>query len=328
MSSLRDAAFALDPAAGALWSVKQSLAVPMVPPFPGGPVSIRDLINRFGASGEALRALSTGGNIWSALNPGTIVAEISDRLRDPMVINQNPTGLCGPLSLVMEFARRDPVRYVLAAKELLETGQLTCPTGRVIVAEPELRAEPVLGGPIGQVDWLLGATMRDDENIIFDVDDDANGLESMTLWGEQFDWTRDVLNLPHCSWRTCLTSGEKECMQLAEAAVKAGGVAFFLVDANVIKDGGDDDEEFMFWQRSQHAARTAPSAFGPLTHSEDDDIPPDHWVTYVDGLNLGVAPGDDDAVAIRVWSWSREYVIQGSVFAFTEYLYAVVAGWP
>lgn len=328
MLSLRDTAFALDPNSSGTWSVRESLRVAMDPPFPPGTISLRALASRFSHSGAALKSLAAGGNVWRSLNVPSIVDEIRNRLRDPMIISQNPTGLCGPISIVMEFIRRDPVRYVLAAKELLEHGTLSCPTGRVIRAEAELRNEPVLVGNIGQVDWLLAATMRDDENIWEDVDDDANGLESMTFWGEQRDWTRDVLNVPNGGWETCFSFGEISCMRKAEAAVKSGGVAFFLVDANLIKDGGGDDEENMFWQRAQHTARSAPASLGPLVHSKDDDFPPDHWVAYLGGLNLRPDPDDDDPVSIRLWSWSREYVVQGSVDAFSEYLYGVVTGWP
>ncbi len=325
--SLRDAAFALDAAQTGPWTVKTSLAVPMFPAFPGGPISLRALTRRFSASGAALRSLANGNvNLWSHMNRTTIVSEISDRLRDPMIIMQNPTGLCGPISIMMELIRRAPARFVRIAKELLETGQFVCPTGRVIFAEQELREEPVIAGDIGQVDWLLAATMRDDENIWEDVDDDANGLESMTFWGEQRDWTRDVIGLPFGGWETCFSWGEITCMKKAQNAVNAGGVAFFLVDANVLKDGGDDDEEDMRWRRGAHTARQAPAALGNLIHSEDDAFPPDHWVGYLGGLALGANPGDDDPVSIRLWSWGREYLVTGTVDAFTEYLYGVVTG--
>jgi hypothetical protein len=296
--------------------------------LPGdGTVSVRQLASRFSAAGGALRSLSQGSvNVWDHIDRATIVSEIRDRLRDPEIIRQKPTGLCGPISIVVELARRSPARYVLAAKALLETGELHCPTGRLIEAEEELRQEPVVAGAIGQVDWLLAATMRDDANIWEDVDDDANGLESMTFWDEQRSWARDVLDLPVGGWETCFSWGEVDCMKKAQHAVEAGGVAFFLIDANLLHDGGDDDEEEMWWRKSSHNAGKTPSGLGDKVHSEDDDIPPDHWVIYLGGLNLPDDPGDDDPVAIRLWSWGAEFEVTGTVDAFTEYLYAVVTG--
>ena len=69
--------------------------------------------------------------------------------------------------------------------------------------------------------------MRDDANIWEDVDDDANGLESLTFWGDERSWTQDVLDLPLGGWETCFSWGEIDCMRHAQNAVKAGGVAFF-----------------------------------------------------------------------------------------------------
>ena len=328
MISLRDVAFALDPEAVGAWSVKASLADHVFPEFQSGWLSLRELGQRFAAAGAALRSLNNGsGNLWSHLDRKAIVREISDRLRDPMIMRQKPTGLCGPMAVLVEFVRRRPVGYILAARQLLESGIMTCPTGRVIEAEAELRDEPV-PHPIAQVDWLLAASMRDDENIWEDVDDDANGLESMTFWGEQRDWTRDVLNLANGGWEKCFAYGEISCMKKAEQAVKTGGVAFFLVDANLIKDGGSDDEEEMWWRRSVHKRRKAPTEFqsNPKRHSKDDCFPPDHWVVYLGGLNLGDDPGDLDPVSIDLWSWGRRYRVTGTVEAFTEYVYAVVTG--
>lgn len=185
----------------------------------------------------------------------------------------------------------------------------------------------VVADDIGQVDWLLAATMRDDENIWEDVDDDANGLESMTFWGEQRDWARDVLNLSNGGWETCFNWGEVNCMKKVENAVKAGGVAFFLVDANLLKDGGSDDEEDMHWRRSRHKVRAPVPPLSSLVHSKDDDFPPDHWVVYLGGLNLGDDPDANAPVSMRLWSWAREYLVTGTVDAFTEYLYAVATGY-
>ena len=327
--SLRDAAYALDVPPTGVWSVRTLLSDHVYPEFASSPLSLSQLTERFAAAGAALRSFAGGtGNLWTHLDRKTIVDEIRDRLRDPMILSQSPTGLCGPFAVLVEFIRRDPVRYIEKARELLETGLMTCPTGRVIVAEAELREEPKVAGSIGQVDWLLAATMRDDENIWEDVDDDANGLESMTFWGEQRDWIQDVLDFSGGEWKTCFSGGEISCMKKAEQAVKSGGVAFFLVDANIIKDGGSDREEEMWFRFSSHFRRAAPTAFQTMAeHSKDDDFPPDHWVMYLGGLNLGSNPEGKDPVNIALWSWGRTYKLTGTVDAFTEYLYAVCTGY-
>ena len=327
--SLRDAAFALDAAGTDPWSLRTSVGIPVYPPLPPGPISVKVVAGRFSPAGAALRTLASGtANAWSHLNLATIVGEISDRLRDPLIMKQQKTGLCGPFAILMELARRDPVRYVIAARELLETGALHCPGGRVITAESELRQEPLTQVQTGQVDWLLGATLRDDENIWEDVDDDANGLETMTFWTEQRGWIRDVLDLSGGDWETCFWWGDVDCMKQAEAAVKAGGVAHLLIDANMLTPEPNDSEEDMWLRRSYHEAGKKPTAFPQNpTHSQDDDLPPDHWVAYLGGLNLGSDPDDDDPITVLLWSWGSRFEVTGTVEAFTEYLYGVATGY-
>lgn len=290
----------------------------------GPGTSLRELLERFSDAGADLRDLAqASGNVWKHLSRPTLVSEISDRLRDPMVMDQAATGLCGPISIASSLARRDKRRYIAFARELLETGKFTCPGGRTIVAEQELRDEPLITS-IPQIDWLFAATMRDDDNLADDVDDDAFGIESMTFWETQADWAGDVLSL-NSDFRTCFASDDEaiQCMRDAQDAVNSGGVAYFLIDANMIKDGGDDDEEWCFWERGPHAGLIAPVTFGPVTHAKDDNFPPDHWVEYLGGLAIGSDPDEDQKITFRLWSWAREYIVQTTIDAFTEYLYAV-----
>ena len=117
-------------------------------------------------------------------------------------------------------------------------------------------------------------------------------------------------------------------MYLAEATVKTGGVAFLMIDANMIKNGGGDDEQKIYFQNFQHFPRSPSVNSSAKVHSKDDDYPPDHWVFYLDGLNFGKSPELSDAVAIRLWSWNSEYLVTGRGEAFGKYLYGVVAGKP
>ena len=327
--SLRDAAFALDgneSTASSTWSIKESLKAGVFPPFTSNPLSLREVTNRYSASGAALRFLSQGaGNAWLQIDRQKMVDEIAARLRDPLVMNQQITSLCGPFAILVEWIRRNPINFINSTKELLETGKFTCKTGRIIEAEEDLRKRPAQPA-IAQVEWLLAATIRDEENLTEDVND-GKGIEGMTAMGAMTGWTEDILGLNATELGGALSSsGEYDMMHLAEATVKAGGVAFLMIDANMIKDGGDDDEEEMYFQSFRHRSRSPVIGSSPKFHSKDDDIPPDHWVFYLGGLNFGKPPEPGDAVAIRLWSWGGEYVVTGTAEAFGEYLYGVVAG--
>ena len=323
--SLRDAVFAIDDPTVA-WSARTSAAAGFWPPLKGGPtISLREMTRRFAPSGAALRNLANGGaDVWEHIDRPAVVRQVRDRLRDPGVMSQKPTDLCGPFSVVVELARRRPVEYVKWADELLTAGTLATPS-RTIEAEDDLRERPVPQGQLTDVDWLFAATIRDDENVFEDVDD-GEGLEGMTLWGAMQGWTGDLLGL-HPNWESCFHSGELDALMAAQSAIDAGGVAFLLIDANLLKDGGDDDEEDMYWQLASHTPRQPVGGLGSAKHSEDDAFPPDHWVVYLGELNPR-NPGEDDQITLKLWYWGREYVISGNCDSFGEYLYGVVTGTP
>ncbi|AKG22557.1 hypothetical protein [Calothrix sp. 336/3] len=335
--SLRDAAFALDgkqSTTSPAWSLKESLKFGVFPAFASKPLSLREVTNRYSASGAALRSLSQGtGNAWLQIDRQTIVDGIADRLRDPFIMRQQITSFCGPFAILVEWIRRDPVNFINSTKELLETGKFTCKTGRIIEAEDDLRKRPAQPA-IAQVEWLLAATIRDDENLTEDVNDGTD-IEGLTMMGAMTGWTEDILNLTATELGGVLSSsGEDEMMHLAEVTVKAGGVAFLFIDSNMIKPGPNDTEEEMYFQSFEHSPRSPEFSSSAKVHSKDDVwglelfIETLHWVSYLNGLNFGKPPESSDAVAIRLWSWGGEYVVTGTAEAFGEYLYGVVTGKP
>jgi hypothetical protein len=303
--SLRDAAFAIDAPDGGLWSARSSIAKGFWPALSSGPViSIRELACRFAPAGAALRVVAGGSsNVWKQIERGKVIDQVRDRIRDPGIMRQQKTSLCGPFSILMQFARRKPIHYIQAAGQLLDTGKWTTLTGRVIEADDDLRADPP--GNTKEADWIFAATMRDDPVVrdgvtsdltppltpsspglgpetlsikgfadaMMDVDGGASGgkdLEGLTTWSPMADWTHDVLKLKY-HWETCFVSGELDALLHAQDAIDAGGVAFFLIDANLIKDGQGDDEEDMHYRKSPHAAGKPVGAMEDPVHSKDDD---------------------------------------------------------
>lgn len=333
VASLRDVAFALDPPGPDPWSLQASVALGLWPPLEdGSDISVLELTRRLGRAGAELREIAAGGgHAWTHLHRAVIVSELRDRIRDPGIIRQKPTDLCGPFAVLVELGRREPWRYVRAAGQLLEDGTLSMVAGVEIVADADLRGRPLPAGWVfedwcpGEVDWMVSATMREAENVFEDIDD-GEGIEGMTLPGAMEQWTRDLLGLSSQLFE-CYHTDELEAMQVARHAVNAGGVAFLLVDANLIKDGADDSEENMRWQSAAHRRRQPVGSLGPLTHSEDDAWPPDHWVLYLGGLSPA-NPAEEDMITLKLWSWGSEFAMRGTAEAFGEYLYAVVAGRP
>jgi hypothetical protein len=176
-----------------------------------------------------------------------------------------------------------------------------------------------------QVDWMIAATIREQENVFEDLDD-GRGIEGMTLPGAMERWVRDILGLRSQLFE-CYHTDELQALQVARGAVDAGGVCFMLVDANLLIDGGDDDESDMHWRQARHVARRPVGALGSSMHSKDDAWPPDHWVVYLGDLTPP-DPSERDQIDLRVWCWGSEFRISGLAEDLGEYLYAVVAGWP
>src|SRR4029453_192757 len=109
--SLRDTAFALDPPAPT-WQCGSSLrrlGWPTVWPAAGTPGRILPVMQRYVPVAVELRKLAqTGPHKWKNVNRDQVVSEVRARVRDSGIIRQNPTDFCGPLSIVVEWARRVP----------------------------------------------------------------------------------------------------------------------------------------------------------------------------------------------------------------------------
>ena len=327
--SLKDTAFALVPP-GTVWPFRASLRslgwpIPTtVWPAADTPGRILPVMQRYTPVAAELRKLAQAGpHKWKNVNRAQVVSEVRARVRDSGLIRQSPTDFCGPLSIVVEWARRKPQNYVHCVRTLLEDGKITTGSGRVIEADAELRDLPIPDDPIGHADWMLAATMREDENINLDIEDGEGW--TLTAPGAMVSWTADVLGLDAKSY-PCWHTEEIASLRAAEKAINNGGVGFLLIDSNLLKDGEDDSEEVMYNRFRWHVPGSVPGDWGNKRHSEDDAGPwPDHWVILL-GVNLAANAGGSDPIEVRLWSWGREFQITGTAEAFGEYLYESVAG--
>lgn len=301
---------------------------------PGNPIKLSALAVRYADAGAELRSFrdSTEPGAWTHLSRANVAEESRKRLIDPGLMSQEDTGLCGPMAILFELARRQPAEYVRMAASLFDTGRFETVTGRVIGAETELRRER-LPGDIHQVDWLLAGTMRDDENWIEDVDSDGggplgtdfNGIETLTWPLEMKHWVRGVLGLS-ADVDDCWAAGEEEALSNGDNAVRAGGIAILCIDSNLIRDGSADDEEDVFWVRTEHhpdLESLRPRTSSALTHSVDDTYWPDHYAALIQPVDW--TPGNFE---VRLYSWGSEFVVTGSPSSFWEYLYNVIIGRP
>jgi hypothetical protein len=345
--SLRNARFALDDDARAdgdaapwTWSVRESLkdgVWPRLESMDNGHISLREVCERFSRPGAELREMAgESRDVWEDITRAAVVHGLRHRLRNPASMRQGETDFCGPLSILTVFARRNPVLFIRGAAELLRVGVFTTRTGKQFVADEELRSRPVPLGGISALEWIYAATMRDSENTIDDVETGNDFLEGTTWPFEIEEWTEDVLGL-RAEYIPCWSDGELSALRAGQRALERGGVAFLLVDKNLLHDGDVDDEgnpesdpereENMWWRRKRYHGSGAVGEYPDhWKHSEDDAIPPDHWVVLRGGLR-GASEGSED-FRVVVWSFGCDYEFKGSADSFGEYLYGVITGVP
>ncbi len=205
---------------------------------------------------------STKAGVWANLDKKTVIADMRSRLADPFQVNQGGQPFCGPASILFELVRKQPLRYVQICQSLFETGSFQAKTRRIDTS-PRLRTSR---GRLrmAQADWIVLATLRDAENLIFSVDPEApdilRNLAGITKSWEMQGWTREVLGYPKVERTITYIYGEVTALQRAAQIVAAGGVAFALVTTQGLLQGKP-----------------------PL-------LPyPDHWVTLLGNISIKAA---------------------------------------
>jgi hypothetical protein len=294
-----------------------------------GRLSVIELCRRFSNAGRELRQIQSDGSAstWRHIARDTVVKQLRSRIRNPGVMKQNPTDLCGPFSMLFEYARRRPATYVKSAGELLFHSRFTTLGGRVFHAAADLRERPVPDGPVESVDWLFAATMRDDENVSDDIDD-GEGIEGITWPFEMEEWIEEVLDL-RSDYFPCVISGEMGALRAGYEAVEAGGVAFLLVDSCLVHQEPGDDEEDLWSVRSHFKVDGGQDGLGSSTgrvHCEDDArVYPNHYIVLLGGLHN---TDSETQFRVKCWSFGSKFAFDGSADGFGEYLYAVITGRP
>jgi hypothetical protein len=233
-------------------------------------------------------------SVWSKITKQQVFEDVRQAVLDPLTINQASTPLCGPATIAFLLARREPAKYARLCRELCEKGQMKFKT-RAIVAEAELRNEPVKT-KVSAGDWMFFTTLRDAENIWFDVDshNPGEGIAGLTYAGAMEGWFSEILEMTKVTWLRTFSWGEISALKAARDAVSSGGVAALLIDNNLI----------------------------PRPNSAESTIAyPDHWVPFLGNCTIG-----NDRVSFDCFSWDQIYSLDVSHSRLEDYLFGVVTG--
>lgn len=130
---------------------------------------------------EKSKAAGTFINITRA----EVAAGLRERVKDPSVIYQGTTSLCGPSSLCYHLLLDDPDAYVRYVIDLYETGAAMLGKTKVKPGD-SCRAFKPKG--IAAVDWIATASLRDSENLMFNYDDPSDEFGGITLPNNLAGW--------------------------------------------------------------------------------------------------------------------------------------------
>lgn len=264
---------------------------------------------------EALAAIaafeqSTAPSLWPHLDKQKIAAEMRSRVNDPFKVNQGKQPFCGPASILFELIRKQPLRYVEICRSLFEQGSFYARTKRVNTSA-RLRQESKGDLQMGQADWLVLASLRDAENLLFPVDPDApemmRNLSGMTKSWEMKGWVREILGYEQVQYKHTYLLGDMGALQNAAQVIQTGGVAFMLV--------------------------TADGLLGQAIPNKED-LPvalPNHWITLVGDVSIQkgtFGQHDSGHVSFDVFTWAKKMHVDVDEGPFERFLWGIVTGQP
>ena len=258
---------------------------------------------------QALSALtafqqSDQPGVWPHLDKGKIVAEMRSRLKNPFTVNQGQQPFCGPASILFELILKFPLRYVEMCRNLYEYGYFHS-RARQINASENLRQSSQGNLRMGPADWMVLATLRESENLIFPVEPSAptivRNLAGMTKSWEMKGWVREILGYPNVKYRHTYILRDLKALRQAQEVIESGGVAFALITAT-----------------------------GLLGKQDAKVTVPNHWVTIAGNVNIKKGTfgrHDSGHVNFDIFTWAQKMHVDAKEGIFEDSFWGVVLGW-
>ncbi|MDX2216395.1 MAG: hypothetical protein SFY66_24235 [Oculatellaceae cyanobacterium bins.114] len=254
---------------------------------------------------QALEAIakfegSSKPGVWPHLDKKAILADMRSRVNDPFKINQGQQPFCGPTAVLFELVRKQPLRYVEMCRSLFEDGSFKGKT-KTIPAPNRLRESSKGNLLMGQADWMILATLREAESLIFPVDPDApsiiRSISGMSFSWEMSGWTSEILGYNQINYSQAFRKGDLFALRDANNIVKLGGVGFALITAQGLLGTASTTEADM-----------------PLSL-------PNHWVAL-----LGNVAAQNGRVSFDVYSWGKKMHVDVTEDNFKSAFWGIVTG--
>lgn len=234
---------------------------------------------------------------WTFLDKATLIADLRARVRDPFQVNQGGQPFCGPAAVLFELVRQQPLRYVEICRSLFLVGGFHSTT-QYIASSDQLRQASRGDLRMPQVDWMVLATLREMENVLFPVEPNApdliRNLAGMTKSWEMKGWVREILGYSQVEYNHAYLMNDISAMNTAAEAIQAGGVAFALITAE-----------------------------GMLTDNPPLVPFPSHWIGILGNIDV-----QGDPVSFDIYTWSKQMRLKLDAGSFKKYLWATVTAKP
>jgi hypothetical protein len=241
---------------------------------------------------------------WPGIEKALLIRQMSDRLANPFCVNQGGQPFCGPTAVLFELIRKRPLRYIDICQQLYETGEFKGvsrtigTTARLRQSQGNLR--------MAVADWLILATLRDANNILFPVDPNAptfaRNMSGITKPWEMVGWLREVMGYRHVKFRYSFFFGDLAGLQYAQEVIDRGGIALMLITTEQM-----------------------------LTAKPGTITMPNHWIALLGNVVVDPAPWpwqlDRGQVRFTAYSWGRSYGIDMPGPAFVDRFWGVAVAW-
>lgn len=240
--------------------------------------------------------------VWKGIEKKQLIAEMCDRIINPLNINQGGQPFCGPASIVFELVRKQPLKYIELCRSLFETGKYKTPT-------TEIQTSTLLRNSQGKLrmqvsDWMVLSSLREAENSILNIEanlpDFLRNLAGITKPWEIEHWTKELLGYNTAHYYRSYFYGEYQAIQATSEAIKNGGVAFALITAS-----------------------------GFLLGKKPFIALPNHWITLMGNISMQGGEWLEDEpgkICLDVYSWGKKYHLELPEEDFNNYFWGVIIG--
>lgn len=238
---------------------------------------------------------STAPGKFTKIDKIRLINEIRARIDKPTIMRQEKQGLCGPVTILVALAMKDPERYVHMCRSLYETGEFKAygetikPGSHLYTASVPLNQQGTDQMP--HAEWMAAASLRDHENVLYDFDA-GDKTAAGTTGTEMEHWMKTIIGCRNADFISNYSWGEKAALGEARQAIDAGNVVALLVDGDRLPKQGP---------------------------------PGINWLNHV-VLLLGVSEVGD-IMQFRIFTWGQEMDLVYSTDSFEDFFWGAVFGY-